>query len=244
MNILLVDDEPLARNELKYLLNQCKGVSSIMEASSIQEAFEILLVESVDLAFLDIQLTNETGLDLAEKIAKIPHPPEIVFATAYDEYAIQAFEKNARDYILKPFELERVQEAIKRVQRIVAHSASKESASSTNQQERKKSFPIQENDRILMVKAEDILAVEVSQGETTIHTNNQPYYTQEPLTSWEEKLDREAFMRVHRSYIIRLDAIEEIQPWFNHTFQVKMTDSLKIPVSRSYMKEFKERVGL
>lgn len=240
MNILLVDDEPLARNELKYLLNQCEGVSSIVEASSIQEALEILLIDSIDLAFLDIQLTNETGLDLAEKIAKIPNPPEIVFATAYDEYAIQAFEKNARDYILKPFELERVQEAVKRVQGSSDHPTSNE----PKHYEQKKSFPIQVNDRIVMVKMEDILAVEVSQGETTIHTKKQAYHTQEPLTLWEGKLDAQVFMRVHRSYIVRLDAIKEIQPWFNHTYQVTMTEALKVPVSRSYMKEFKERVGL
>ncbi|WP_327795983.1 response regulator [Tetragenococcus koreensis] len=93
MDVLIVDDEALARNELKYLLNQCEGVSLIIEASTIQEALEILLTESIDLAFLDIQLTNESGLDLADKIAKMPHPPEFVFATAYDEYAIEAFEK-------------------------------------------------------------------------------------------------------------------------------------------------------
>lgn len=241
MDILLVDDEPLARNELKYLLNQCEGISSITEASTIQEALEVLLIESIDLAFLDIQLTNETGLDLAEKIAKIPHPPEIVFATAYDEYAIEAFEKNARDYILKPFELERVRAAVKRVRTLSQSEKTEEVGSTTVLQ---KSFPVQVNDRIVMVKMEDIIAVEVAQGETTIHTQKHQYCTQESLTSWEDKLDDRTFMRVHRSYLIRLDAIEEIQPWFNHTYQLTMTEKVKVPVSRSYMKEFKERVGL
>lgn len=241
MHVLLVDDEPLARNELKYLLNQCEGITKIVEASSIQEALEILLFESIDLAFLDIQLTNETGLELADKMTRVNNPPAIVFATAYDEYAIQAFEKNATDYILKPFELERVKEAVKRVQAKNEKNTDreeKEMSSST------KSFPIQIEDRILMIKMGEILAVEVSQGETSIHTKKQTYIIQEPLSAWENRLDESRFMRVHRSYIIRLDAIKEIQPWFNHTYQVTLSNELKIPVSRFYMKGFKRRVGL
>jgi two-component system response regulator LytT len=240
MNVLLVDDEPLARNELKYLLNHCEGIGHIEEAGSIQEALEIILLENIDLAFLDIQLTDETGLDLADKLAKVTDPPAIIFATAYDEYAIQAFEKNAKDYILKPFELERVREAVSRVQALTE----KQDQQSIDTYSQPKRFPIQAEDRIVMVKMEDILAVEVSNGETSIHTRQQTYTIQEPLTAWENKLDASIFMKVHRSFIISLEAIKEIQPWFNHTYQVTLINNQKVPVSRSYMKDFKQRLGL
>lgn len=243
MKVLLVDDEPLARNELKYLLNQCKGIASIQEASTVQEALEILLIDSIDLLFLDIQLTDETGMDLAEKLTKVSDSPEIVFATAYDNYAIDAFEKNARDYILKPFEFERVQEAVERVKRSIDYKKER-----TNKEVEKrlprKSVPIQEQERIVMVEMNDILAIEVSQGETMIYAKEAEYHTQETLTSWEEKLDKHHFMRVHRSFIVQIDAIREIQPWFNHTYQLTLTKELKIPVSRSYMKKFRDRMGL
>ncbi|GAA3022906.1 LytTR family transcriptional regulator DNA-binding domain-containing protein [Tetragenococcus solitarius] len=242
MDVLLVDDEALARNELKYLLNQCEGVFSITEASTVQEALEILLTESIDIAFLDIQLTNESGLDLADKMAKMSHPPAFVFATAYDEYAIEAFEKDAQDYILKPFELKRVQEAVRRVQSRfgLKHTASKEKQEALT----KKNVPIQEKDRIVMVNINDILALEVSRGETKVYTKEKVYHTQSSLSDWEQKLDSPDFMRVHRSFIVKVDAIKEIQPWFNHTYQLTITDELKVPVSRSYIKKFKEKVGI
>lgn len=238
----MVDDEALARNELKYLLNQCEGVDSVMEASTVQEALEILLTESIDLAFLDIQLTNESGLDLADKMTKMADPPAFVFATAYDEYAIEAFEKNARDYILKPFELERVQEAVNRVyRRSKEENFTKEEPISSLAT---KSVPIQEQDRIIMVRMFDILAIEAAKGKTQIYTKSKVYQTSEPLTYWEQKLDNQFFIRVHRSFIVKTDAIQEIQPWFNHTYQLTITKNLKIPVSRSYLKRFKEKVGI
>ena len=114
MRVLIVDDEPLARDELAYLLGQCEGVSAIAQAESIEEALGAMLEEPMDLIFLDIHLTNESGLSLAGKINKIKNPPMIIFATAYDDYAVKAFELNATDYVLKPFELERIQQAVKK----------------------------------------------------------------------------------------------------------------------------------
>lgn len=240
MHTLIVDDEPLARNELAYLLEQCEEVGEIEEADSIEGALEKLLQKNIDLAFLDIHLTEESGLTLADKINQIPNSPLIVFATAYDEYAIQAFERDARDYLLKPFELKRVQEAVRRAQSTLDEKMQR------NQEEQKEPsiFPIQMDDRIFMVKAEDILALEVNQGETTIYTAEKNYKSTEPLTAWERKLPESHFMRVHRSYLINLNKIEEIQPWFNQTYQVTAGVDVKVPVSRSYTQEFKEKMGL
>ena len=240
MHTLIVDDEPLSRNELVYLLKQCKEITSIVEADSIEEALENMLQQSVDLIFLDIHLTNESGLTLADKVNQLKNPPLIIFATAYDEYAVKAFELNAQDYVLKPFELARIQQAVKKVSGLV---------DSVKENTEKcapvlTTLPIQVEECIYMVKTKDILALGVENGVTTIYTPQKEYETRETLSSLEKKLAASDFMRVHRSYLLQLASIQEIQPWFNHTVQVTMENQLKIPVSRSYMKEFKTRMGL
>lgn len=237
MQVLIVDDEPLARNELSYLLEQCEEVNGIEEADSIEEALEKLLQLEIDIAFLDIHLTKESGLTLADKINQMTDPPIIVFATAYDEYAIQAFERDARDYLLKPFELKRVQETIKRA---------KETLINKKKQKYKptEKLPIQTNDRFYMVKVEEILAIEVNQGETTIYTQEKNYLTTEPLNAWAQKLPSPPFIRVHRSYLVNFEKIIEIQPWFNQTYQLTIENNLKVPVSRSYISQFRQLMGL
>lgn len=240
MHTLIVDDEPLARNELAYLLNQCEEISAIEEADSIAGALEKLLQHPIDLVFLDIHLTEESGLELADKINRMPNPPLIVFATAYDEYAIQAFEQNARDYVLKPFELERVRQAVNRVHATWMESQTVKTPTTTGSD----TVPVQSEERIFIVKTDTILALEVNQGETTIYTTDKQYIIHEPLALWEKKLDGDPFMRVHRSYLVNVNHIREIQPWFNQTYQLTMSNGLKIPVSRSYLKSFREKMDL
>ena len=240
MHTLIVDDEPLARNELSYLLQQCPEVAQIEEAESIEEALEKLLQYDIDLAFLDIHLTEESGLTLANKINRMPNPPIIIFATAYDDYALQAFEHEARDYLLKPFDLERVQQTVARVKKIVDVKEPKVEAKPDNTPV----YPIQMDDRIFMVKAKEILAVEVNKGETTIFTEERDYKTNEPLNAWESKLPKPTFMRIHRSCLVNIEKIKEVQPWFNQTYQVTIKKDLKLPVSRSYVQDFKNKMGL
>lgn len=241
MRALIVDDEPLARNELSYLLKQTDEISAIEEADSIEEALEKLLQEKIDIAFLDIHLTEESGLTLADKMNRMTNPPIIVFATAYDEYAIEAFERDARDYLLKPFEQKRVKQTVQRAKAILS---GKEKEIKETTKEAAEVFPVQMDDRIYMVKVEGILAIEVNQGETTVYTEEKEYKTTDPLTAWEEKLPNPPFMRVHRSYLVNLDKIIEIQPWFNQTYQLTIKNDLKIPVSRSYVQLFKKQIGL
>ncbi|MGO1919571.1 MAG: LytR/AlgR family response regulator transcription factor, partial [Alkalibacterium gilvum] len=167
MNVLIVDDEPYAVDELKYLTEKSRYVDTIMEADNIKDAFGLIIQYSIDLVFLDIHLANEDGLELADKIQMLASPPFIVFATAYDEYAIMAFEKNAKDYILKPFELERVQSAINRVQSDITN---KKMISTTDGTFNNEKIPIHLSDRIIMIPVKYIFAVEVAQGKTTIHT--------------------------------------------------------------------------
>ena len=244
MRVLIVDDEPLARDELAYLLGQCEGVSAIAQADSIEEALGEMLEAPVDLIFLDIHLTNESGLSLAGKINKLKKPPMIIFATAYDDYAVKAFELNATDYVLKPFELERIQQAVKKAYGQYRKQQIGEPETQKQKDIGLQVLPIQMDERIYMLQVPEIIAIGVENGETTIYTKNMTYIIHEPLSALEKKIDGHPFLRVHRAFLINLKEIKEIQPWFNHTFQLTMSNGLKIPVSRSYMKEFKEKVGI
>ncbi len=241
MYVLIVDDEPLARNELMYLLERCEGISSVAEAESIEEALEKMLQHKIDLIFLDIHLTSESGLTLANKLNQLKNPPMVIFATAYDEYAIKAFELNATDYVLKPFELPRIQAA---VQKAYSSYQKKNSYLQEDKSENLKTIPIQMDERIYIIKIEDIIAIAVDNGITTIYTNEKEFSTNDTLNAYEEKVKGNSFLRVHRSYLLNINKIVEIQPWFNHTFLVTMNNQVKIPVSRHYMKQFKEEVGL
>lgn len=243
MHILIVDDEPLARNELAFLINQSSKDIIISEADDEESALKIIRNEEIDAVFLDIHLTLENGLNVADKINRLSNPPDIVFATAYDEYAVKAFERDARDYILKPFTLERVQQTISRLA-IISQQSLKQKPAVEDQGSHFQRIPLEVDDRIVLVSIKDILAVEVQKGDTTIYTKDSQYTDNRPLIKWEEKLADHLFLRVHRSYLIQIEAIKEVQPWFNQTYQITLLNDMKVPVSRSYLKEFREVLGL
>ncbi|RIN16180.1 DNA-binding response regulator [Mammaliicoccus vitulinus] len=239
MHALIVDDEPLARNELKYLLNQIGSFSQIEEAENIEETLEQLLSHEFDVIFLDINLMEESGLDLAKKINKMKHVPHIIFATAHDTYAVQAFELEATDYILKPFEKARIEQAIKKITN--SESSQLNETKLVNQDE---VLPIEIEDRIYVLNLDDIIAVSVNQGVTTINTLETEYETNEPLSYYEKKLNQSKFIRIHRASIINKKHIQSVEHWFNSTYQVTLTGNIKLQVSRSYMKPFKSEIGL
>lgn len=244
MHTLIVDDEPLARNELDYLLKKCPEITRCYEAESIDEALNVLLDHRIDLIFLDIHLTEESGIGLAEKLRQLKNPPMVIFATAYDEHAVQAFELNAVDYVLKPFSFERIQQAVKKAHQQFKASH-KETPPTSEPVHDLDTIPLQIEDRILLVKAESLVAISVNNGELSITTDETTYSIHDTLNAWEEKLKEDSsFLRVHRSFIINVNKIKEIQPWFNHTYQVTMKNELKVPVSRFYMMDFKEKIGL
>ncbi|WP_414054470.1 LytTR family transcriptional regulator DNA-binding domain-containing protein [Macrococcus equi] len=239
MKILVVDDEPLARNELQYLIHEINDEHVTHEADSVEETLTALLSETYDLLFLDINLINESGLDLAQKINKMKSPPMIVFATAHDTYAVKAFELNALDYILKPFELKRIEVALSKAQnslhkkdKVIQHIPSVSTIS------------VQIDDKIYVINTHDIIALFVEEGKLNIVTINNTYVINEPLSAFEKKMPQDIFMRIHRSSIINKHHIISAEQWFNHTYQVKLTKDVKLQVSRSYIKQFKHEIGL
>ena len=243
MHILIVDDEPLARDELAYLVETHPNVISVDKAESIEEALEKMVNQKPDLVFLDIHLTDESGFDLADKFKKMNHPPKIVFATAYDEYALKAFEVDAIDYILKPFEEERVRQAVEKSNSTISHLSTGEETTNLAREINGK-IAIQADERIFVIALSDILYISVDNGASHIITKQQQIDTNETLTHLESRLNSTLFFKTHRSFIVNREAIQEVQPWFNHTYQVTVKNGDKIPVSRSYVKQLKEEIGL
>lgn len=245
LRVLIVDDEMLARDELKYLLHRTKEVDFIEEAESIEEALDKMMDEKPDLLFLDIQLSDDSGFDIAKRLKKMKNPPAIIFATAYDQYALQAFEVDAIDYILKPFDEERVVQAIHKYKKMrVPNHAVKEEEPIGESSSQTGKLAISVDDSIVLVNIEDILFVGLIEGEVTIQTITESYHTADTLAMLEKKLPSQSFVRVHRGYIVNVHHISEVQPWFNSTYNLVMKNDKRVPVSRTYAKELKKRLGI
>lgn len=241
MHLLIVDDEPLAREELSYLVSLHPKVTSTSEAESVEEAMEQIMDHKPDIIFLDIHLTDESGFDLAEKLMKLKHSPYLIFATAYDDYAIKAFKVNAKDYILKPFDENAIQEALNKA---FKHLEKKGPINQSTSEKEREVIPISGEDRIFLVHPKDIYLVSIDDKLLTIHTKDDVYQTSGSLAKIERKLPMDLFFKTHRSYILNTHHIQEIQPWFNNTLQIILDNGLKVPVSRSYVKEFKAFFGI
>ncbi|MEH7452472.1 LytR/AlgR family response regulator transcription factor [Gottfriedia acidiceleris] len=243
LKALIVDDEPLARDELAYLLKRSKAVEIVGEADSIRSTLEFIQIEEVDVVFLDIQLADESGLELAQKLQDLNHQPAIVFATAFDEYALNAFDLQAIDYILKPFDEIRIQKTIEKLAKLSMKSIKTEVKKNPPLLKQDK-LAISVDERILLITFEEIIYISTQEGKTSVVTDKITYRINEPLINLERKLQNTSFTRVHRSYIVNLDKIIEIQPWFNSTYNLIMNDGEKVPVSRTYTKEIKQLFNL
>ncbi|PFA20543.1 MULTISPECIES: LytR/AlgR family response regulator transcription factor [Bacillus cereus group] len=241
LKVLVVDDEMLARDELKYLLQRTKEVSVIDEADCVEDALEKLMGNKPDLVFLDIQLSDDSGFEIANILKKMKNPPAIVFATAYDQYALQAFEVDALDYILKPFDEERILQTLKKYKKRQQSETEKKpdmKVSDVTTEMHKLALPIEES--IVLVNIEDIVYVGLVDGRVTVKTIKETYVTHDTLVILEKKLPQMTFMRVHRGFIVNINHISEVQPWFNSTYNLTMKDNSKVPVSRTYAKELKK----
>ncbi|WP_025729298.1 LytR/AlgR family response regulator transcription factor [Atopobacter phocae] len=241
MNILCVDDEVLALNELSYLILQAEPTALIEQVTTIQEAQQKLLTKPYDLLFLDIHLTNESGLDLAQVVRLMPKAPLIVFATAYHEYALKAFELEAMDYVLKPFEQEKIMSVLLKAKQYL--NKNQPTVKEVAQMESKR-IPIKTQESIQLVNPEAICFVEAVDGGIKVYTNKQVYFVNETLKHFEQRLPEEIFMRIHRSYVVQVAQIQTIEPWFNQTYQLTLTNGEKVQVSRSYLPTFRKRLRL
>ncbi|MEH7083991.1 LytTR family transcriptional regulator DNA-binding domain-containing protein [Neobacillus drentensis] len=246
LKAFVVDDEPLARDELAYLLKRSKQIEIVGQSDCVESALEKINNLDLDVIFLDIQLADESGIEIAAHINRLDHPPFIVFATAFDEYALQAFELNAVDYILKPFEEKRVLQTIEKLYKLI--EGHKQAIPFLNQRhnfgnERPEKLAITIDEKIVIVNISDILYIGTNEGKTVIAIENTKYSVSDSLVTFERKLQHSPIIRVHRAYLVNVDAIVEIEPWFNSTYNIIMKDGEKVPVSRTYTKELKQLLG-
>lgn len=238
---IIIDDERLARAELKKLLQEFSDISIIDEAANVDEGIEKIETQNPDLIFLDIQMPGKTGFDLLAELDKAPH---VIFTTAYDEYALKAFEVNALDYLLKPIEPKRLSDAIQKLQ----YEISKEREGVNGMFSR---GPLTENDQVFVkdgercwfVKLNEIRLFEsVGNYAKVFFANNKPLILKS-LNALEERLDERVFFRANRKHIINLRWIEKIEPYFNGGLLVELKGGEKIEVSRRQTVKFKEMMS-
>ena len=244
---IIIDDERLARNELKKLLQEFSEIEVIDEAANVQEGIEKIEKLNPDLIFLDIQMPGKTGFDLLEELDRAP---KVIFTTAYDEFALKAFEVNALDYLLKPVEPKRLSDAIQKVQQDhnEASSLSNSNGSSTiarngllNDDDQ---VFVKDGERCWFVKLNEIRLFEsVGNYAKVFFGSNKPLILKS-LNSLEERLDDKIFFRANRKHIINMRWIEKIEPYFNGGLLLELKGGEKIEVSRRQTVKFKEMMSL
>lgn len=249
LRVLIVDDELPARQEMRYLLQDYPEVDIAGEADNGAEALELAHKLQPDLVFLDIQLHDLSGLEVAKILARQLPQTRIVFVTAFDQYAIAAFDVHALDYLLKPVNKNRLQNTIeqwKNIKTIHEHYLILKETLEHLQKGKKHKIPATKDGRILLIDQEDILYVKADGRTALLRIQGADVPTSYSLCEIQQKLDRERFIKVHRSYIVNLEAISEIVPWFKGTFNLIFKDkgAEQVPVSRSYVNEFKTKLGL
>lgn len=239
-NCLIVDDEKPARDEMKYLLERIDGMDMIIEASNGIEALKLCEKNDIDLVFLDIKMPQLSGLEVAEILMEKDDPPKIIFTTAYDEYAIEAFRVDAVDYILKPIDEEKLRESVQKKifknldnHKIINNIKSKD-------KEVLNRITVYDKNKLIPINSSEIIYITVENKETIIYTEDSRYIVPNTLNKIMNKLDGKVFFRSHKSFIVNLEKIRYIEEWFNSTYNLKLKDvDEKIPVSRSNAKEFK-----
>jgi two-component system, LytTR family, response regulator LytT len=262
LKAILVDDEQLARDELGFLLGQLGGVEVIGQAGNGVEALTTIDRLQPDLVFLDVQMPGLTGFEVARRMLDAQAPTHIIFVTAYDQHAIEAFEVNAVDYLLKPVDPVRLGLAVQRAQRRVSVERSLDrgngDASLNDQlekivelvaerQNRRDRLAIKVGERFILVQAEEIVYASLSDESITVVTNQHVgtsnYRTLDELHA---RLDPGVFWRVHRSHLVNINKIKEIVPWFSRNYILKMKDdkSTEIPVSRTQTRRLREYLKL
>jgi two-component system LytT family response regulator len=237
---IIIDDERLARNELKKLLEQHPDVNIIDEASNVDEAVEKIDLSRPDLIFLDIQMPGKTGFDL---LAEIEKSPRVIFTTAYDEFALKAFEVNALDYLLKPIDPKRLADAIQKLQSEIAlEQASLLGVSRGPLTELDQVF-VKDGERCWFVKLADIRLFESVGNYAKVYFSTNKPLILKSLNALEERLDDRVFFRANRKHIINLHWIEKIEPYFNGGLLVELKGGEKIEISRRQTVKFKEMMS-
>jgi two-component system LytT family response regulator/two-component system response regulator LytT len=255
---VVVDDEQLAREELCYLLGRLDGVEVVGQAGNGIEAIRVIEEQNPDVVMLDVQMPGLTGFEVARRLLRSGVDSQLVFVTAYDRHAIEAFDVNAVDYLLKPVEPSRLATAVDRVRRRIASDrmpARPRTAEDlerllqriSERQDRREQLAVKVGERFLLIQSDEVVYASVEDDVITVVTNSlsgtSNYRTLDELQA---QLDPAVFWRVHRSHLVNINRIKEIVPWFSRNYILKMKDpkGSEIPVSRSQTKRLREYLRL
>ena len=260
LKAVLVDDEQLARDEMGYLLDQIGGVDVIGQAGNGVEALTTIDRLQPDVVFLDVQMPGLTGFEVARRLLGTRAAAQIIFVTAYDQHAIEAFEVNAVDYLLKPVDQARLEVAVDRARRRIASDRPADGAANvTNaelekiiqavaeRQSRRERLAIKVGERFLLVQAEEIIYASLAdEGITVVTSQHAGASSYRTLDELHERLDPTVFWRVHRAHLVNINKIKEIVPVFSRNYILRMKDdkSTEIPVSRTHTRRLREYLKL
>ncbi|KAB0665413.1 response regulator [Oryzomonas japonica] len=252
ITVFIIDDEAPARRELRYLLEQVGDVDVLGEASNPSQGLQGIRETKPQLVFLDIQLPGLSGIELAQVIRELPDKPLVVFATAFEQFAVQAFNVDAFDYILKPFTLERVAKSIHKAGKALDTQvkarkplAPQEIAHSPEKPDIKRII-VHKGGKMIPVPPESIVFIRATEGEALVHTTDGVFTSKSTLNTLENVLEPYSFVRVHRNSLVNLNCIIEIIPWFNGSCKLVMNDNggSEVLVSRYNAKDLKQRLIL
>jgi len=260
LSAVLVDDEQLARDELGYLLTQIGAVDVIGQAGNGVEAVTTIERLQPELVFLDVQMPGLTGFEVARRLVDGRASTQIIFVTAYDQHAIEAFEVNAVDYLLKPVEQSRLEVAVDRARRRIASDRPVESGPNVNnadlekiiqavaeRQSRRERLAVKVGERFLLVQSADIIYASLAdEGITVVTSQYAGTSNYRTLDELHERLDPTVFWRVHRAHLVNINKIKEIVPWFSRNYILRMKDekATEIPVSRTHTRRLREYLKL
>ena len=244
MKAIIIDDERLARAELRKLLQEFPEIEVVDEASNAEEGIQKIESFNPDLVFLDIQMPGKTGFDM---LAELDHAPHVIFTTAYDEYALKAFEVNALDYLLKPVEPRRLADAVEKLKKAAPAPANVNGHTQTDNNsilgEHDQVF-VKDGERCWFVKLSDVRLFEsVGNYAKVFFGPNKPLILKS-LNALEERLDEKVFFRANRKHIVNLRMIDKIEPYFNGGLLLELKGGEKIEVSRRQTVKFKEMMSL
>ena len=256
LSAVIVDDEQLARDELAFLLKDVGDVDVVAQGKNGVEAVNLIREHNPDLVFLDVQMPGLDGFGVIKKLLdrKVPLP-KIVFATAFDQYAVKAFEVNAVDYLLKPFDKKRVAQSVQKARSQVAGSSSTDKIDTLvrmleSQRPQAAKILLKAAGRLFLVNQKDISFASIEDGIITVVTSGpsgmEGQSNCRTLEELLDSLDPNLFWRAHRSYLVNINRIKEVVPWFKSSYQLRMDDKkqTEIPVSRAQTKRLRELFGL
>ncbi len=250
VRVLVADDEPLARERLKLLLAREDWVELVAECPNGPDAIASIEKLQPDLVFLDVQMPGANGFEVIEAVGP-ERMPIVVFVTAFDQYALRAFDVHALDYLLKPFDRERFDQALGRARQQLERRTSGDLERRLLQlvedlkpsAQRLERFVIKSGGRVFFVRAEEIDWIEAAGNYVKLHVGDEAHLFRETMNALEAQLDSQTFFRIHRCHIVNIERIKELQPWFNGEYVVFLKNGTRLTLSRGYREKLQERIG-